>query len=943
MPSAPLRLRSIPFLAFLALSCGSPLSAGELKVDINRDSKNSAAETETGYTKWSSDTTGGASSGLAAVTKSFTSATGEAITVSFAQTATSQSRGGTGLVSNWYQVGAQGTAKLVSDGLTVAPANMTTGGEMQMTITGLSAGHHTLLTYHNAWDAASALVSLAPIDVYVNGVLIVNDLQPTIRAATNIAAPIAYLEFDVADTSTVTTILFSTETSSTSTTKNVMINAFEIDTSNASRNANTPSPADADEHVNADSGSFLLSWSAALSGDSISRDVYFGTSRNAVLTATRTSPEFKGNQTALSYNVTGLNGHLTYYWRVDEIDSNGNVTKGTVWYFRPRLLAFPGAEGYGRFARGGRGGKVVHVTSLADYATAATPIPGTLRYAIEQETGPRTIVFDVSGLITLQSDIVISSAQPYITVAGQTAPGKGITIKRQLFGMSGASDVIVRFLRVLVGKESGETQNATGISGSNNVIMDHCSIGWGIDEGLSTRTAKNVTFQRCSLSEALNVAGHQNYPAGTAHGYAASVGGDIVSLHHNLLAHNEGRNWSMAGGLDAAGYYAGRLDIFNNVVYNWGGRTTDGGAHEVNFVNNYYKTGAATTKFTALNPQYGGFPGTQQYYMSGNVMPGRFDESNQAAGFTIGTENGGTLPQNSTPAYTALVNAPFFPSYATIHSAADAYKQVLSDVGCNQPQIDDRDIRIINETLNGTYTYTGSISGKRGLPDTTADVGGWENYPEMKRADNFDTDRDGMPDWWETLFGLNSRSAANDFSESNADLDNDGFTNLEDYLNWLALPRYNSAINGSVDIDLSALSRGYTSVPVFTLGTPTAGTVQLIGNGKTVRYTPAASFEGIARFSFTVTDSVGSTMTRDIGVRTYAIPDPTLALTRNATTFSNEFIGVPGQTYKIQYSDDLVTWIDLQTITATGEAYPFTVPTNLTGATRRFFRATSIP
>ena len=138
----------------------------------------------------------------------------------------------------------------------------------------------------------------------------------------------------------------------------------------------------------------------------------------------------------------------------------------------------------------------------------------------------------------MNDDITISSAQPYITVAGQTAPGKGICIKRQQLTMSGSRDVIFRFMRLLVGKESGETQNATGMAGCDHSIMDHVTAGWGIDEGLSTRGGKNLTFQRCNLSEALNVAGHQNYPAGTAHGYAASIGGDVGSFHHNLLAHN---------------------------------------------------------------------------------------------------------------------------------------------------------------------------------------------------------------------------------------------------------------------------------------------------------------------------------------------------------------------------------------------------------------------
>ena len=163
------------------------------------------------------------------------------------------------------------------------------------------------------------------------------------------------------------------------------------------------------------------------------------------------------------------------------------------------------------------------------------------------------------------------------------------------------------------------------------------------------RGAQNLTFQRSFISEPLNIAGHQNYPAGTAHGYAATIGGNVGSFHHNLIAHSEGRNWSLGGGLDASGFYAGNLDIFDNVIYNWGSRTTDGGAHAVNFVNNYYKPGAASSIFTALNPQYGGFPGTQQYYMAGNVMPGHFQASNQSAGLSIGTESGGILCRKTQP------------------------------------------------------------------------------------------------------------------------------------------------------------------------------------------------------------------------------------------------------------------------------------------------------
>ena len=884
---SPRRLRR-PATAFATLlgllSAAGHADAGELKVDINRDTRNTATQTATGYTQWTTASTGGTTSvGTAPITRSFpVASTGETIVVSFAMTAAAQTAGGTGLSYTYYATGSTTEGqKLVSDGLSVDPRLGNAGGQIQMTITGLAAGDHSLLTFHNIGDSPTDvnLGTVSPIKVYLNGVH-ATTFTPSIRS-TDVLAPTSYLTFATTSASDVTTILFAADTSVTATTKNVVINGFEIDTPNSARIANTPYPVDGDEHADADAGSVTLSWASALAGGTASHDVYLGTGLASVKTATRASSAYLGNQTANSRAVPVADPFATYYWRVDEVDSLGNITTGTTWSFRPRHLAFPGAEGYGRYARGGRGGVVRHVTNLNDSG------PGSLRDAIEGDYGPRTVVFDVSGLITLQSDIIIDSTKPYITVAGQTAPGKGICIKREQLAMSGARDVVVRFVRGLVGKESGATQNATGMAGVSHCIMDHCTFGWGIDEGLSTRSGKNLTFQRCSLSEALNVAGHQNYPAGTAHGYAASVGGDIASFHHNLLAHNEGRNWSMAGGLDTSGYYAGKLDIFNNVVYNWGGRTTDGGAHKVNFVNNYYKRGPANGITTLLNPQYGGFPGTQQYYMAGNILlNGATTVTNQASLLSIGTENGGTLPQNSTPPYSATVASPFFPSHATIHTATNAYKQVLSDVGCNLPQIDAHDTRVINETLNGTYSVTGSVSGKKGLPDTTADLGGWENYGAEVRPAGFDTDGDGLPDWWETIKGLNPGSASGDFAESNADPDGDGYTNLEDYLNWKAAPHYECAAGSTLDIDLQALALGYSkTAPAYSLSAASGGAVSLV-SGRYARFTPAGSADAFGGFTFTVTDSAGDSMTRTVGIRVTAAVATLPVVTLSATDAS---------------------------------------------------------
>jgi hypothetical protein len=434
-------------------------------------------------------------------------------------------------------------------------------------------------------------------------------------------------------------------------------------------------------------------------------------------------------------------------------------------------IAFPTAEGYGRLATGGRGGRVIHVANLNDSG------PGSLRDAVEQ-TGPRTVIFDVSGLITLESRLIIRNANSDLTVAGQTAPGKGICLRKYNFGMLGATNVIIRYVRVRPGNISGTTLDGMGMASANDCIIDHCSISWTIDESFSSRGAHNITFQRNLISEALNDAGHKNYPPGTQHGYAASISGDIGSFHHNLLANNEGRNWSLAGGLNKnPATYAGRLDLRNNVVFNWKSRATDGGAHEVNFVGNYYKPGPATKFFYALNAQYGGFPGTQQYYFAGNVMPGYFGLTNQEAGRKATTERGGHLPEN----YSPWVDKEFFPPFVKTQSAEEAYTNVLANVGCNFPMLDDHDKRVIEEVRSGQPAFKGSKTGLPGLPDSQDDVGGWENYPEVHRAADWDTDGDGIPDVWEKSHGLNP----NDASDGNKDLNGDGYTNLEKYLNSL--------------------------------------------------------------------------------------------------------------------------------------------------------------
>jgi hypothetical protein len=249
-----------------------------------------------------------------------------------------------------------------------------------------------------------------------------------------------------------------------------------------------------------------------------------------------------------------------------------------------------------------------------------------------------------------------------------------------------------------------------------------------------------------------------------------------------LLAHCAGRNWSLAGGLDKANRHTGRLDIRNNVVYNWGHRTTDGGAYQVNFVNNYYKPGPASDVFHVLMPERHLVPsfGPQSYYVEGNVMEDRYGPSERYAGVRGARRE---------PIDGFVVEEPFFESFVTTQSAADAYEDVLADVGCNVPMLDEHDQRVIEETRTGTTTYQGSVTGRPGLPDSESDVGGWEDYPEVHRPSDWDSDHDGLPDDWETAHDTNPRSPAGDFSDANADPDGDGYTNLDDYLNSLAQPQ----------------------------------------------------------------------------------------------------------------------------------------------------------
>lgn len=733
--------------------------------------------------------------------------------------------------SGWYKAGIQAPyyARLVNDGLI-------SKGPLSMTISGLKPGKHSLLTFHNTFDNPESK-SFADVVIYVNGNK-VKAITPSNRVDATISSAMAYFKFEVKENQEVD-IRFEADNGTGITNKTVVLNGFELDGENMMNQARTPMPENGDQHV-VIANNFTLHWESPKNMKE--QHLYFGSNKSEVDNADQTSGVYKGAMEENQFEVSDLYSGNIYYWRVDQVDQSGELTKGELWSFRPAQLAFPGAEGYGRFAIGGRGGKVVEVTNLKDSG------PGSLRYAVEKVQGPRTIVFSVSGNIELKSRLVVGDR--YVTIAGQTAPGKGITITRAPVGLTG-DDGIIRFLRVRIG--AGRTYDGMGLTGANYSIIDHCSISWTIDESFSSRGAHHITLQHTLISEALNVAGHSKYQDGKMHGYAATIGGDIGSFHHNLLAHNFGRNWSMGGGLNGNGYYTGKLDIRNNVVYNWGHRATDGGANQVNFVNNYYKPGAATSFFYALNAQHEGVGlGKQQYYFHGNVMGGYFDESNQEEGRKT------TITNNEEVDYDTFVDQPFFPSHVETQSAREAYKRVLSDVGSNRP-LDQHDQRIIQETVDSTFTYTGELSKLGGMIDTEKDVGGLEDYPLEHRPENWDTDHDGLPNWWEEAKGFNINSEKGDFSDSNADQDKDGFTALEDYLNWLAQPHYKLKVEEELNIAVKDLFRGFTGDLTYSIEKG-----QAVLDQNNIQFT--ASEKGFYSIVVKVKDAEGDSMSRTLNV-----------------------------------------------------------------------------
>ena len=447
------------------------------------------------------------------------------------------------------------------------------------------------------------------------------------------------------------------------------------------------------------------------------------------------------------------------------------------------VLAFPGASGGGCYTTGGRGGVVVHVTTLEDSRdkTTGQPTLGTLRKAVEMD-GARTIVFDVSGTINLTKQLEITSGS--VTIAGQTAPGDGICIAGYPVVVK-ASNVIIRFLRFRMGDQNKVEGDALSINDRTNIIVDHCSFSWCTDECVSCYGNTDFTLQYCFITESLRKSVHVK----GNHGYGGIWGGTNASFHHNLLAHHDSRNPRFDHDYVNA-KCAGPIDFVNNVVFNWGSNSAYGGegsskgagGRHINFVNNYFKYGPATgskvkarlvdpwSSCTNCTDACGGSVVTPVIYMTGNYMYGSDAVTNDNWEGSSNKSKGVRADSRWTNGLTAMTDE---------QSAEEAYEKVLAKAGCSLHR-DAIDARIADEVRNGTATYTkGSNGSTNGLIDSPSDVGG---YPALNStAAPTDSDRDGMPDEWEDANGLDKDSSA----DSKLNTLDPNYTNLEVYMNSL--------------------------------------------------------------------------------------------------------------------------------------------------------------
>jgi len=435
-------------------------------------------------------------------------------------------------------------------------------------------------------------------------------------------------------------------------------------------------------------------------------------------------------------------------------------------------LAFPGAEGGGKYSTGGRGGKVLFVENLNDKGK------GSLRKAIEAK-GPRMVIFRVSGTIELESPLSIKNDS--ITIAGQTAPGEGICLKN--FGiLVEADNIIIRYIRIRPGNESKQEMDA--ISGINhkNIVIDHCSFSWSNDETASFYNNRNFTMQWCIISESLNTSSHHK----GEHGYGGIWGGNNATFHHNLLSDHNSRNPRFCGSRYTNKPDEEKVDFRNNVIYNWGSNSVYGGEEgNYNMVNNYYKPGPATNKNSAkrilqltqsfFDPRYNTDSlGAGIFFIKGNVVEGFPDVSNDNWKYGVQGEDVTEIIKAQ-----SKLRKPVSHTKIKTQSAFGAYKNVLNYAGASLHR-DAVDKRITEEARTGIELYGATFhGGKKGIIDSPEEVGGW---PVLNSGNPpTDADKDGMADDWELSKGLDAINP----NDGNSSTITKNYTNLEVYLHYL--------------------------------------------------------------------------------------------------------------------------------------------------------------
>lgn len=436
------------------------------------------------------------------------------------------------------------------------------------------------------------------------------------------------------------------------------------------------------------------------------------------------------------------------------------------------IVSFPGAEGFGRYTTGGRGGKVYFVTKLSDNGSE-----GTLRHALNQK-GPRYIVFKTGGTIYLESPLRIKEGD--VTIAGQTAPGNGITVANYETFVA-ADNIIIRYMRFRMGDQKKYQGDAFGARFIKNLMVDHCSMSWSTDETVSIYVNENTTLQWSVISESLRNSTHEK----GAHGYGGIAGGKFASFHHNIYAHHDSRNPRL-------GEYAGSkfaltdlTDFRNNVIYNWGHNNIYGGeGMNVNIVNNYYKPGPATTtkqRIVAIDknkkPEAEVYNIWGKYYINGNVMEGNpeITKDNWTEG-VFGQMKSYNLTDKDKNSI--KINQPHdVQDNVKTHSAKEAFEKILQFGGASLVR-DAVDLHVLKDVKNGSFTFKGSKGSTNGIIDSQNDVGGFPNLNPGKPL--LDSDNDGMPDEWEIKNKLNPKVA----NSNGRDLDKN-YDNIEVYFNDL--------------------------------------------------------------------------------------------------------------------------------------------------------------